>query len=294
MSLKKKGLQIDCKLLEQRLGVGNTDRSQASKGSAELAEAVTQALETRPMLVRPKWPEAVEQALAKLQQELVEKRGETLRDGELQRLLFDGESAVRERLHTQPTEHEPILKETRKQLYEAGYQPDAAESVLRFRFLNPLLNDILERQAVAARRSTSESIDQLLLHKVWGLLIFIGMMYVVFQSVYSWAGPAMDGIETIVSWTGEKVGSFLTGVPMLQSLIVDGIIGESAPFSYSFHRSSSSFSLFLCSKKPATWPELPSSWTSSSSGAVSTEKFRTSPIELCLRYSGHHGHPHNP
>ena len=85
------------------------------------------------MLVCPKWPEAVEQALAKLQQELaVEKRGETLRNGELQRLLFDGESAVRERLHTQPKDHEPILKETCKQLYEAGYQPDAAESVLRF------------------------------------------------------------------------------------------------------------------------------------------------------------------
>lgn len=228
---EKKGLQIDCKLLEQRLGIPVIPTvAKHRKGSAELAKAVTQALETRPMLVRPKWPEAVEQALAKLQQELVEKRGETLRNGELQRLLFDGESAVRERLHTQPKDHEPILKETRKQLYEAGYQPDAAESVLRFRFLNPLLNDILERQAVAARRSTSESIDQLLLHKVWGLLIFIGMMYVVFQSVYSWAGPAMDGIETIVSWMGEKVGSFLTGVPMLQSLIVDGIIGGVGSF----------------------------------------------------------------
>ncbi|MGC6456544.1 MAG: ferrous iron transport protein B [Coraliomargaritaceae bacterium] len=228
---EKKGLQIDCKLLEQRLGVPVVPTiAKYQKGTAELAQAVTQALETRPMLVRPNWPEAVQNALETLRQELVEKRGETLRDGELQRLLFDRESAVCERLQTEAAEHEPILSHTRKQLYEAGYQPDAAESVLRFRFLNPLLNDILERQAVAARRSTSESIDQLLLHKVWGLLIFIGMMYVVFQSVYSWAGPVMDGIETAVGWVGGHVGSLLTEVPMLQSLIVDGIIGGVGSF----------------------------------------------------------------
>lgn len=228
---EKKGLQIDCKLLQQRLGVPVVPTvAKHRKGTAELAEAAARALETRPMLARPKWPEPVEQALVELRGELVEKRGESLRDGELQRLLFDRDSAVRERLQTPSTEYEPVLKATREQLYKAGYQPDAAESLLRFRFLNPLLNDILERQAVAARRTKSESIDQLLLHKVWGLVVFIGMMYVVFQSVYSWAGPAMDGIEGLVGWAGGRVGNLLESFPMLQSLVVDGIIGGVGSF----------------------------------------------------------------
>ncbi len=228
---EKKGLQIDCKLLQQRLGVPVVPTvAKHRKGTAELAEAAARALETRPMLARPKWPEPVEQALAELRGELVEKRGESLRDGELQRLLFDRDSAVRERLQTPSTEYEPVLKATREQLYKAGYQPDAAESLLRFRFLNPLLNDILERQAVAARRTKSESIDQILLHKVWGLVVFIGMMYVVFQSVYSWAGPAMDGIEGLVGWAGGRVGNLLESFPMLQSLVVDGIIGGVGSF----------------------------------------------------------------
>ena len=32
-------------------------------------------------------------------------------------------------------------------------------------------------------------------HRVWGLVAFLGLMYVVFQSVYSWAGPFMDVID---------------------------------------------------------------------------------------------------
>ena len=228
---EKKGLQVDCKLLEQRLGVPVVPTvAKHKKGTAELAKAVEHAIETRPMLVRPNWPEPVQKALNSLRREFVEQRGQSLRDGELQRLLFDRDSAVCERLTCPAMAYKPIIKAARDQLYKEGYQPDAAESLLRFRFLNPLLNDILERQAALKTTSKSESIDQLLLHKVWGLAVFVGMMYVVFQSVYSWAGPIMDLIETGVGWVGDAAGSLLTGTPMLQSLVVDGIIGGVGAF----------------------------------------------------------------
>ncbi|MGB0290541.1 MAG: FeoB small GTPase domain-containing protein, partial [Opitutales bacterium] len=169
---ERKGLQIDSKLLEQRLGVPVVPTvARTRRGTGALAEAVTRALETRPILVRPRWPEAVMESLEYLRDELITQRGEALREGELQRLLFDTRSAVTERLKTTATEREPILRRAREKLHMGGYQPDAAESLLRYRFLNPLLNDILERQAAMKKRSTSESIDQLLLHRVWGLLV---------------------------------------------------------------------------------------------------------------------------
>lgn len=228
---EKKGLQIDSKLLEQRLGVPVVPTvAKHKKGTIELAKAVEHALETRPILVRPNWPEPVQKALNCLRREFIDQRGQSLRDGELQRLLFDRKSAVCERLTCPAAAYEPIIKAARDQLYKDGYQPDAAESLLRFRFLNPLLNDILERQAAVKERSKSESIDQLLLHKVWGLAVFIGMMYVVFQSVYSWAGPIMDLIESGVGIVGDWCGAFLAGTPMLQSLVVDGIIGGVGSF----------------------------------------------------------------
>jgi ferrous iron transport protein B len=228
---EKKGLQIDCKLLEQRLGVPVVPTvATRSRGTEELAHAVERALKARHMMARPQWPDAVQTAVQKLHDEFISKRGEALRTGELQRLIFDRDSAVRDRLQTPASEYEGIIKDARDQLYKDGFNPDAAESLLRFRFLNPLLSDIIERQAALKKRTKSESIDQLLLHRFWGLAVFIGMMYVVFQSVYTWAGPFMDLIERATGALQNLVSGALEATPMLQSLIADGIIGGVGAF----------------------------------------------------------------
>ena len=70
----------------------------------------------------------------------------------------------------------------------------------------------------------SELIDSLVTHKVWGLVIFLTVMGATFQSVFSWALPLMDSIDTVFSVLGPWVGSALPEGP-LQSLIVDGVIG---------------------------------------------------------------------
>ncbi len=228
---EKKGLQIDCKLLEQRLGIPVVPTvATRRRGTEELARAVEGALATKPRMVRPIWPEAVKTAMQTLEDELVTQRGEQLRAGELQRLIFDRKSALRNRLKTPQPEQEKIIKEVRNQLYKEGFNPDAAESILRFRFLNPLLSDIIARQAVNKKRTKSESIDQLLLHRFWGLVVFVGMMYVVFQSVYTWAGPFMGLIEGGIGILQSAVSGALAEMPMLQSLITDGIIGGVGAF----------------------------------------------------------------
>ena len=67
-------------------------------------------------------------------------------------------------------------------------------------------------------------IDSILLHPVAGLAILLGVLFVMFQAVFTWAGPAMDGIEALFGMIGGWVAAV---VPegLLQSLIVDGLIG---------------------------------------------------------------------
>ncbi|MNK15697.1 Ferrous iron transport protein B [compost metagenome] len=67
-------------------------------------------------------------------------------------------------------------------------------------------------------------IDSVLLHPVAGLAILLGVLFVMFQAVFTWATPAMDGIEALFALVGGWVGA---AVPdgLLQSLIVDGLIG---------------------------------------------------------------------
>jgi len=228
---ERKGLQVDRKLLEQRLGVPVVPTvATRNRGTNELALAVKKALLAKPSMVRLIWPEAIKKALQKLEDALIIQRNETLRKGELQRLIFDRKSALRERLKTPSSELEPIIKDARDLLYKGGFNPDATESILRFRFLSPLLNDIIARQTIHKKRSRSESIDQLLLHRFWGLVVFVGMMYVVFQSVYTWAGPFMDLIEGSIGALQNIAANMLTETPMLQSLIVDGMIGGVGAF----------------------------------------------------------------
>jgi ferrous iron transport protein B len=228
---ERKGLKIDCKLLEQRLGVPVVPTiANRRRGADELNAAVCAALQSRPKMIRPAWPAPVKESLALLRTELVEKNGEALKDGELIRLLFDKNSAVRSRLKT-PTEQVAIITQTaRESLRKGGFNPDAAESLLRFRFLNPLLLDIIERQANLKQRSRSEGIDQILLHRFWGLCVFVGMMYVVFQSVYTWAGPFMGLIEGATGWLQGLASATLANTPVLQSLVVDGMIGGVGAF----------------------------------------------------------------
>jgi ferrous iron transport protein B len=71
----------------------------------------------------------------------------------------------------------------------------------------------------------SDRLDKIVLHKVWGMIVFFGLMYLVFQSIYTLASPLMDGITWVFGSLGNAVKPTLAGSPFLQSLVVDGLIG---------------------------------------------------------------------
>ena len=230
---ERKGIQIDSKLLEKRLGVPvvPTVANQA-KGIESLALAVKTALKNKAIMVRPKWPEPVQEAIETLKEDLsqIDKASQSLSNGEVQRLIFDASSAVTERIKGDKIEISNAINKAKETIHKGGFHPNAVESILRFRFLKPILADIIARQATLKKASHSESIDQLLLHRFWGLVIFVGMMYFVFQSVYSWSGPLMQMIEGGIAQVQSITASALTATPMLQSLIVDGILSGVGAF----------------------------------------------------------------
>lgn len=228
---ERKGIQIDSQLLEKRLGVPVVPTvANQSKGIRELAEAVLKGLREKPIMVRPKWPTIIQEAMYKLKESLISLCAEPLSNGELQRLIFDSDSALIQRLNGDSKAIEAAVQEAKEQVHRGGYHPNAVESILRFRFLKPLLADIIARQATQKQSTHSESIDQLLLHRFWGLLIFVGMMYLVFQSVYSWSGPFMVLIENGLSQLQSITAPMLASTPMLQSLVVDGILSGVGAF----------------------------------------------------------------
>lgn len=222
---RRRGIMINVEELSKRLGVPVIPTVAARReGVPELLLAIEQTLKTPRYAKVIAWPEAIERATQTLRAILGTKHGQNVSDVELRRILFDADSAVAERYDWGNDDRKSVVGHARKIISDSGLNPHSAEAVLHYRHLNQLLEGVI-CHGQDCINSRSESIDRLLTHRVWGLIIFAGMMWFVFQSVYSWAGPLMDVIEVATGWAQGLAAGLLEGMPMLQSLVTDGIIG---------------------------------------------------------------------
>jgi ferrous iron transport protein B len=69
----------------------------------------------------------------------------------------------------------------------------------------------------------SAKVDKVIMHKVAGPIFFGAVVLLIFQSIFSWAGPFMDLIDTGFGRLGERAGEMISN-PFWQSLVKDGII----------------------------------------------------------------------
>ena len=66
-------------------------------------------------------------------------------------------------------------------------------------------------------------LDNFVLHPVWGMLLLLLILMLVFQAVYTWSAPLMDSIEGAFGWLGAWVAENMAP-GLLNDLIVNGII----------------------------------------------------------------------
>ncbi|MBI1215972.1 MAG: ferrous iron transport protein B [Alphaproteobacteria bacterium] len=66
-------------------------------------------------------------------------------------------------------------------------------------------------------------IDRVLLHPVWGIMILLAVLFLVFQAVFTWAQPAMDLVSASFDWLGHFVTAH-TPPGRVQSFLADGVI----------------------------------------------------------------------
>ena len=220
------GIHVDAALLARRLGVP-VIRTVATKGEGieALGKAVLQAADDRALMAQVPWPEAVGRAVKYLAAGLEKEGAQSPGSGKLRRILFDRGSAVLERAGwPRESDPQPLLSASRDILSAAGWHPASAEALLRYEHLGHLTADAI-RFPETRRRTWTERLDAVLTHRVWGLAIFALMMFLVFQSIYTWAGPFMDAIETGIAWVQESVAPWFAAWPALQSLVVDGVVG---------------------------------------------------------------------
>ncbi len=97
----------------------------------------------------------------------------------------------------------------------------------RFEFVNGIVKEVETRKVLTKEKNKGDKIDAILTHPVSGLIIFAGIMFLVFyisqSTLGTWIADWLVGwIETFQEWVGEKM---VDANPLLYALLVDGIIG---------------------------------------------------------------------
>lgn len=97
----------------------------------------------------------------------------------------------------------------------------------RFDFVNKIVSGVEKRKVLTKEKNSQDSIDAVLTNPVAGLLIFAGVMFLVFQISQAWVGPWIADVLVgwIESFQGVAGGWMENASPFLQALVVDGIIG---------------------------------------------------------------------
>ncbi|HVA57712.1 MAG: ferrous iron transport protein B [Gemmatimonadaceae bacterium] len=103
-----------------------------------------------------------------------------------------------------------------------GGDPESREANRRYRWISAVCDRTVTRTRPHTR-SLSDRVDAVVLHRIWGPIIFLGLMLLVFQAMFSWARPLAGGIQALVTLAGAGVR---VAVPPgeLRNLLVDGAL----------------------------------------------------------------------
>ncbi|MEQ1821232.1 MAG: ferrous iron transport protein B [Fimbriimonadaceae bacterium] len=221
--LKPNGDTVDVPRLAQELDaqivvvIGNQGR-----GITALREAILENLGSpRVPHVDFGLPPFLEENVTAVKERLA-RIGMDIPRAELRIGLLEPEPIFRKKL-----EHVPEVLESFDSARNAiGVQGIAATSVVsnRYDWAAKLTAQVITHVGIP-KRTVSEKMDRILTHRIAGLVVFVGVMYLVFQSIYTFASPVMDGVESVFGWLGTAASSRLESIPWLQSLVVDGILG---------------------------------------------------------------------
>lgn len=100
-----------------------------------------------------------------------------------------------------------------------------AQSTLDPQLLYQQADDIISRTVSTPHSLPKwhERLDYWALHPIVGVGLLLLILFVIFQAVYAWATPMMDGLEMLVGSFGSLLANYLPD-GILKSLIVDGIV----------------------------------------------------------------------
>jgi ferrous iron transport protein B len=219
------GISIDVKKLSERLGVAIIP-GVATKGIGidQLKSAINTKVEASTNSRQWALPQVVKDECEELK-EMLQKRHklpEPLAYHEAVRLLTSPDALRDHEDRYDPEIIAHVGKDHEKLLF-LGFDCQSVFAESRYEWIKRVCDE-----AVIHRKQTglnfNDKVDRILTHKVWGFVIFLGIMTLMFQTIFTWATVPMNIIGAIFNWAGNQITNVMPRGD-LQGLIVNGALG---------------------------------------------------------------------
>lgn len=122
-----------------------------------------------------------------------------------------------------PKQEREFIRQAAKENNFFAHKYQGAETILRYGFIQDLLNEVIMRSSDEGWKKVSHSIDRVLTHKVGGYIIFFVILFLIFQSIFAWAQIPMDFIDSTFAQLTVRLDEIFPPGPFFE-LISHGII----------------------------------------------------------------------
>ncbi len=226
--VKNKGIVIDTKILFEIFGVPIVE-TVASKGEGieELKEAIVNESKKTKGSFRIDYGDDIELEIGRIER-IINLTGYPPRWLAIR--LLEGDREILEMTKKEGKNVESQVLNSKKRLEEhLNHELETALVEKRYAFLSGLIKEsISKKYDLLEQLEISDRIDRILLNRYLGIPIFLGMMWLLFQFVFTLGNPISDGIKIFMGWLGESTSYGIErfgGSKWLSSLVSDGIIG---------------------------------------------------------------------
>lgn len=97
------------------------------------------------------------------------------------------------------------------------------DTIARYLRINEIYNATTDTKEIDLRHDITEKLDKVFTHKIFGFLVLIGVFYLIFQSIFSWASYPMDLIDKGIGLINETLKNVLPE-HLLVDLLTEGVI----------------------------------------------------------------------
>ncbi|NQX40372.1 ferrous iron transport protein B [Pedobacter steynii] len=211
---QKEGINVNVDLLSKRLGIQIVAISaRSNKGLTELKQAISNTTKIATQLkgtdVLALAPEAIQKVKAKIGTE---------NDYFALQVLHQHYNLD----HFSEVDHAGFDQIKKATDFETS-KLQTEETVARYRDLGKILTGVIEDTGAAKKFAFSDKIDSVLTNRFWGLIIFMGLLFFLFNAIFSWSAYPMEMIEFIFAKLQELGHEYLPA-GQLSDLLLDGVL----------------------------------------------------------------------